>query len=427
LLLRKLKRTAVMTWDVYSKPTPSNWREGVFLFLLCLSIALSMGGLFHTWLVYSLQYGWLLSSIMAGTWALCSVLLLFLVHPARCVFTIIVPSLVTKQGRKILISTALMIVAANCIPNTASNINAVVEMIKCASEETTETTLNSTNELRSALSDIENSENKTNLHLMQDFDISEVKNNLKELATQVKKEFSAIQSILRETSNVTNKIVAALFLLYLFGASVGYLVRYLTDLKHDNVYVTHKLLELAEEQGLSDIPSHYTKKLVRTTGWKMTGQEMRRGLWGIMVLSSYGLISAVIIGLDYFIYFLLQELLTWASDIPDTTFTIDVGLNVELKSDIVTGLNIKISDYVRYEKKSYSYSIPLLAPDCVKTFSRPNSSAATTVGSLYLTAFIMLLVDVYARRVRRKISASFYKKREEERICYLLEKIMKKT
>lgn len=38
----------------------------------------------------------------------------------------------------------------------------------------------------------------------------------------------------------------------------------------------------------------------------------------------------------------------------------------------------------------------------------------------------MVLLEVYARRIRRKVSASFFKKQEEKRINFLLKKIQAK-
>ncbi|XP_067163983.1 osteoclast stimulatory transmembrane protein isoform X2 [Apteryx mantelli] len=99
-LLPKVHRTMVHLWSVYSKPVPANARELWTLFLQCFCITVVIGGLFYNWMFASLEYSRHLSTAIAVSFSLLLLLTLFLVHPARCVFSIIMPTLGLKLSRE---------------------------------------------------------------------------------------------------------------------------------------------------------------------------------------------------------------------------------------------------------------------------------------------------------------------------------------
>ncbi|XP_041081318.1 osteoclast stimulatory transmembrane protein-like [Polyodon spathula] len=450
-LLENAQKTFKFLWSIYSKPTPSSSLECLALFLQCLFIATLTGGLLFTWLYLTLKYTYLASCVVAGIYAFVCLFILFLVHPVRCMFTMIIPSLGTKQGRKLIISTAMMLLVLNCIPNIVTNIKYVIDIIKCSTQTTTEKTLNSTIILNSAKDDFNGFfqtipamlQAKNNLNFRGNIDISEVMEKLDVVSEGVKQEFHSVESILRTSLEVMKKVVAGLLLLYLLAGSVWYLIGYLTDIKYDNLYDTEKLRSLAEEHGRADALLSYDKKLVKSTGLRMSRHEVLRALRGIVILAVYGVIAAVIIGLDHFVFFLLENILEWAHDFPEVEFSISTKLSVKIGVPGVDEINKGINDVARIfgvlgEKaqiptethkmvKNYKFRIPLLSEGCLKKLSAPSSSIAVTVGVLHLVAFVMLVGEVYARRARRKISASFYKQREEVRVNYLFQKIVEKA
>ncbi|XP_036405207.1 osteoclast stimulatory transmembrane protein-like [Megalops cyprinoides] len=332
----KTKATLNIIWDVYSKPTPCNLKEVFGLIVLCLAISGSTGGLLYVWMNFTLQYDPFPSLITAAVSGSTLALVLFLLHPMRCAFTIILPSLGTKQGRKILISTALTILATKCIPNMVNNVSSVVVMMKCSTQVAVEGILNSTTEIKSAVADMKEiledipdfTDTETIPHLQQGTNIYEMMQKLEKVSKELKADISTQQKVLETTSNVVQKVIAVAFILLLLGGSVWYLIGYLTDI-----------------------------------------------LLG-------GAIGDIV--------------------------------------DFFGSANVKTM------RKDYSYVIPMLPPRCVKELSPPEQSVLVTVGALYLTAFFMTLVEVYARRMRRKICTSFYRKREEQRVQYLLAKVLKK-
>uniref|UniRef100_A0AAZ3SHJ9 Dendritic cell-specific transmembrane protein-like domain-containing protein n=1 Tax=Oncorhynchus tshawytscha TaxID=74940 RepID=A0AAZ3SHJ9_ONCTS len=399
---RRLSSTLTFQWGVYSKPSPANTLEVFILFCFCLIIGAAIGGLLHVWMVYSLNYQPFPSMVVSSTWGCIVVLLLLLLHPVRCVLSISVPSLGTKQGRKILISTALVIVVTSCIPNMTRNLSRSVDMIKCSSHSTAERILASTSQIE------------------QNVDVEEMKMGIRNASARLKAEFKAMQDTLEVTGHVAQKVIASSFIMLLLGSSASYLVRYLTDLKHDNVCQTRRLQELLRARGVEELPEAYRKRLVRTRGWRMTQRELRRCLWGGTILGFYCLVCALVLGLDHLIYSVLQTSLSWAQDIPEVKTTISLRVKITI---LIIGF---IREPLGEMNKEYRYRILLLPPDCVRPLSPPDPSLLATTAALFLTALVMILGEVFSRRIRRKICSSFYRDREEERALYLRNKILLK-
>ncbi|XP_041061369.1 osteoclast stimulatory transmembrane protein-like [Carcharodon carcharias] len=300
-----VQRQLSYAWTIYSKPTPCNIKELFILFLFYLTIAGAAGGLLYYWMSHTLQYKEELSGIIAGTLTSIVLLILFLVHPARCVFTLVIPTLGTKQGRKMILSGICLLIGANVVPNIVQHIKMLLEL---------------------------------------------------------------------------SQSLASILLLNLIAASVWYLTHYLTNLDFDNNYLTRKLEKLAKSS-----PTNCDKllaaagKLTKTTGLKLSQKEKKKCL-----------VELGIPGVPE----IANSLETVAK-----TFGRNLNFSNVKKNPRIVDIREKLPwTYNRY---------PL------------------TVG-MYIITYFMTALDVYAVRMRRKIAALFFQKQEEERICYLYQKVLKK-
>lgn len=313
-LFPKVRRTVADLWSVYSKPVPANSREVWTLFLQCSCVTAVIGGLFYNWMFASLEYSWHLSIAMAISFSLLLLLALFLVHPARCVFSIIMPTLGTKQGRKLLLSTCVMIVVVNITPNIMSNIKTILQVIKCICKNSSESLLNSTALLETATWEfgdaIQETVHSINIYKPMNghFQFSLLKNSssiyqqMHLAGEKIGRDFLAVELLVKEAVRVGNKVVAGFSMLYLCFESTCYLKNYLTNLRFDNFYITKKLERLAVNRKAAHLLVGSSKTLIRPTGLKLSREEVMLCLVQAMLLTIALMMMLVVMAMDHFAF-----------------------------------------------------------------------------------------------------------------------------
>lgn len=301
-------------WSIYSKPVPANSRELWTLFLQSCCIAAVIGGLFYNWMFASLEYSWHLSVAMTISFSLLLLLTLFLVHPARCVFSMIMPMLGTKQGRKLLLSTCTMIVVVNITPNIMSNIKTILQVIKCICKNTSESLLNSTSLLGTASWEfgdaIQENVNSINIGSPMNghFWFSLLKNSsftyqqMQLAGEKIGRDFLAVEVLVKDSVRVGNKLVAGFSMLYLCFESTWYLKNYLTNLRFDNFYITKKLELLAADRKAAHLLVGPSKNLIRPTGLKLSREEVMLCLVQAMLLTVALMLMLVVMAMDHFAF-----------------------------------------------------------------------------------------------------------------------------
>ena len=75
-------------------------------------------------------------------------------------------------------------------------------------------------------------------------------------------------------------------------------------------------------------------------------------------------------------------------------------------------------------KQEYPWNFGFVSNRCALEPSEPDAGITIILGLLYLLAYSMVLLEVYARRARRKVSASFFPRQERKRTEFIFKKIL---
>ncbi|XP_019395344.1 PREDICTED: osteoclast stimulatory transmembrane protein [Crocodylus porosus] len=439
VLFPKIQEVASAAWSTYSKPVPSSCNELLALFLQCCCITALIGGLFYNWLFASLEYPSHLSAATAAFFSFLLLVALFLVHPFRCMFTIIVPTIGTKQGRKLLLSTCFMIVAVNITPNIMENIKTILQVIKCICKNSSESLLNSTALLGKASWEFGHHIKPVfdNLlvwkpmngpfQLLVDRNTSVIRQQLGLAGQKIKEDFSAAELLVKGAVLISNRVVAGFFMFFLFFESAWYVKSYLTNLQFDNIYITKKLECLAVEKETTNLLACLPKNLIKSTGLKLSREETMVCLMRMMLLTLVLLLTVVIIATDHIAFYLADTAMKEVVKLPTVPVTLNIKYNAKVNIvPFLSSLFLYGGPTAVDFQRSYHQNLTFVSADCTrKLASPPNNSVALVVGLLFCIIYAMIFLETYAHRLCRKISASFFESQEEQRVYYLYSKLLK--
>ncbi|XP_069507412.1 osteoclast stimulatory transmembrane protein [Ambystoma mexicanum] len=414
-------------WFVYSKPVPETSKEACLLLSVCLCVTISAGGLLYNWMFSSLKYTSWLSLATSTSFSLVLLLLLVFVHPVRCVLTISIPALGTKQGRRLLLSTCFLIITLDILPNVAGNIRIILKYLQCFSENSSESLLNSTMLLEQSAQEFGREVTKVSQHpygtgltFVSKVNRSTIRDQMLKVSLNIKKDFLEIETKVSETVLVANRIIACLFVVSLLCQSAWYLKLYLTDLKFNNIYITKKLKHLALKHNKAYVIDSSSKGLIESTGWKLSKEECVSCLLRIMVLSLFFVLIAMTIAIDHISFLLAVAIGEWANNFP----TVPVILEIDYKVKISLVRFIELSTQSFHKK--FQRDLSFISKDCVLLPTAPNNTLALTVALIYGIACAFIFFQTYAQRLCRRMSASFFEKQEDARIEHLFEEILRK-
>ncbi|NWV73328.1 OCSTP protein, partial [Dasyornis broadbenti] len=427
-------------WWIYSKPVPADGRELWTLFLQCACITIMIGGLFYNWMFSSLEYSWHLSVAVAIAFSLLLLLTLLLVHPARCVFSMIMPTLGTKQGRKLLFSTCIMIAVVNITPNIISNIKTILQVIECICKNSSDSLLNSTALLEKVSWEFGDAIQETIHSLYKPmnghFRFSLLHNSsliyqeMHLAGEKISREFLSVEVLVKDSIRVANRLVAGFFMLYLCFESTWYLKNYLTNIRFDNFYITKKLERLAMDRKAAHLLVGSSKKLIRPTGLKLSWEEVVLCLVRAMLVTVALMLMLVVVAMDHFAFSVADRAVRKAAQFSAVPITLNIKYKVEI--GIVPFLfkvfgrpskELLLGDFNR----TYHHHLIFSSAHCkISTPTPPNPSVLLVVGLLFCILYATVFLETYARRLCRKIAASFFQSWEKKRALYLYRKLCRR-
>lgn len=417
---------------IYSNPVPKDWKQTLLLIILCFIFSSIAGTFLYIWLSRSLQYESFFASVLALTTAFLTCIILVLIHPIRCILTIIIPTLGTKQGRRLLLSTCFMLMAINILPNIFRNLQNIFHIIRCMSQHSSESVLNSTSIFRHMTDECRNMVKKTTdvmaglrfkfapeVNLFANIDTSVVSYQISEVANNMKKDFETVELVFKDLTLVANRVFAGCFILYVLFNSTWYLRHYLSNIKFDNKYITRQLAEMAQNNNITDLSNNGSSlSLIRSTGFKMSRQELGSILFRVLGILVFALLSALIIVMDHIVFQLAGEVGNWVESLP--AMQVDFYMHYKAQVSVLFVHKNVASDNIHH-RMDFTFF-----PDhCKRPASPPDPSVTASIVIIYCILFVVIFLETYAQRLCRKISAMFYPAREEERIQYLFQKIVK--
>ncbi|XP_058034509.1 osteoclast stimulatory transmembrane protein [Ahaetulla prasina] len=431
----KIQEFMLDIWLAYSIPLPSSHSQLLSLCVICSCIAASVGGLFYCWMFSSLQYSFQFSALASSVLSFLVFLILFLVHPVRCLFTTIVPTLGTRQGRRLLLSACFMIVAVNIIPNIMNNIQAILKIIKCTCKNSMESLVasmlllgNASWDFSHSLKDIIDnmpykflSSRDSHVQFRNHSNIFQVNEKMVNTSQSIKEDFLYADKLVQKVILLTNRASAGFFLFYLLFQATWYLKNYLTNVCFDNIYITPELEDLARENKTADLLFCTSRKLIKPTSFKLSPKELKASLRHIFLLTLVLVVMLLVIATDYIAFHLAQTAVTEITQIPVVPVTFWVKYEIELSF-----LGFQPSVMVPFER-NYHQNLTFVSFNCFMQMpTPPNTALVLAVVLLFCIIYATVFLEAYSHRLRRKISASFFQNQENQRIQYLYKKLIRK-
>ncbi|XP_027706536.1 osteoclast stimulatory transmembrane protein [Vombatus ursinus] len=428
--LPKAQALLLAAWEVYSKPVPASCGQLLIQLLLCALIAGAAGGLAYNWLTASLVYSVRTSVTGAMTCGFLLFLALGLVHPARCLLAVTVPTLGTRQGRRLLLSSGFAELATHVVPNILANVGATTQVLRCVAQGSLESLLNSTHQLEAATValhqaagraggrglTLETTSNRSALYLQM------------LVATQrVFEDVSALEALVQGLTLGTNRVLAGVFILSLLSESTWYLKGYLTDLQFDNLYHSKQLKQLLRESQDSPVLASPPALVLRTTGLKLSRAEIFHCLFHLAFLGMPLGAMAVTVAADYVAFLLASTAVDWAQKLP--TLPIHLSIKYDAKYTVLAFISF-IFNQPSEERSldtyqdTYKWELCFTSASCqLHPAHPPQYTAALAAGTLFLFASATVFLETYARRLGHRVAASFFQAQEEQRARYLFARL----
>ncbi|XP_048203445.1 osteoclast stimulatory transmembrane protein [Perognathus longimembris pacificus] len=419
--IRKVLVTLQAAWEAFSQPVPASCGQLLTQLLLCGPLAVAATGLVHRWLVSSQLYPLGPSAAVTTVCGLLVFLSLGLMPPVRCLFALSVPTLGTEQGRRLLLSYSATTLAMAVVPNVLANVGAMGRVLRCVTEGSLESLLNTTHQLHAASRTLGPTGQASSRGLTMEVqgNGSAIRLHMLGATQQVLEDFSGLESLARAAALGIQWLATGLFILGLLLESAWYLHRYLTDLQFDNIYATRQLAQQLAQARATHLLARPPSWLLQTAQPKLSQEELlscvlRLGLLGLLVVA-----TAVTVATDHVAFLLAQAAVGWAQKLPIVPVTLTV--NYDAAYTVLGFLPFLFNRPVPQSpwvstRGSYQWELRLTSRRCpLLPAQHPRAAGPLAACALQLLAGGTVLLRAYARRLRHSIAASFFPAQEARR------------
>ncbi|XP_021012628.1 osteoclast stimulatory transmembrane protein [Mus caroli] len=418
-------------WKAFSQPVPASCNELLTQLLLCVSLASLIAGLAHHWLVSLQLYPLGPPALVTALCGLFVFLSLGLVPPIRCLFALSVPTLGSKQGRRLLLSYSAANLAVAVVPNVLGNVRAAGRVLSCVTEGSLESLLNTTYQLRQAARELgpAGRAGSRSLTFEAEGNGSAFRLHMHTITQEILEDFSGLEFLARAALG-TQRVVTGLFLLGLLGESAWYLHRYLTDLRFDNIYATRQLVRQLAQAGTTHLLTSPPPWLLQTAQPRLSREELLSCLLRLGLLALLLVATAVTVASDYGAFLLAQAAVAWAQKLPTVPITLTVKYDASYKvlDFILFVLNQPpVESVFASVQRSFRWELRFMPHDChLPQAQPPRVTAALAAGALQLLAGATLVLQAYAWRLRHTIAASFFPAQEARRLSHLQARLQRR-
>lgn len=260
------------------------------------------------------------------------------------------------------------------------------------------------------------------------FDLTNDLNSSKtasEIVSNVKADIASKASVVLYYAKIITQVLAC-SLIFLLLRSFLYLHKWRAKEKFDNIYITKefekydaKRKALGKEH-IMPLKSRERKKYIVTNSILMAPAEMKNCKKGAVMIGRSLLIATLVILVDYALYYILVLVETYGKIDIQVSGTNVITLDVQGSSPIAILLRSLASSV----SIDYDYNIDFNMTFCLPNPHEPSTANICLVVFLYIVAFVLMFMQAYGLRLRRKIAAHYYPEVEFDRIQYLHAKMI---
>ncbi|KAI9554286.1 hypothetical protein GHT06_019558 [Daphnia sinensis] len=432
--------------------------------ILILIVGILYGLLTMAIFHFSFSFPFWVASAVSVSVAVAVTLLLVFSYGSRCIFSLVVPSLGTRQGKTILIALLVTQLIAGPLGNLTYNMKQSSQSLSCYSNMT----VNQTQAIKEGIKiSIHNFTQNFSLHHLNQVkegteavasigeEISsiwcqifgcgtakkikkKVKEKVKDAVSydQVKNQISnANQTIIQAKQELYNthnnvkeevrtqigqfltvvsfvKLATILSLLYLLFSCWLYYHRFLNILSYDNVYATELLKRYDRHRSERGNPPLFPLQL----------REKAKIIDSVSLSMSPIERKALFISLVLYLVHCVFTVILYVADWTLYTFMDIVVRNVNQSSGWNETATFRV-DFVNFE-----LAVPFFfdAKQCLAIPRKISNNSVIVLVVVYIILAFAVLSQAYCLRFRHSIVAYFYPERNSQRIQYLYNKLLKK-